>query len=167
MTNKEFIQNLDFEYLATFSLLREVETKEFVAGIQAKAKTILNEMERKKLIDLTIRGTKKQLAETGKPHTTAQLTNRFKKSHPKASELLSILSLDYVEHVEWMCAPVFREMIVFYDSGDSVVSILNICLSCDQIVDDEFNSIKTDPNVFDKLRTYFKSIGHTIEKNPR
>ena len=164
MTTKEYIGTFDFEYVQTFSLLREVETKDYVDNLQATAKTIQDESEKKKLIDLTFRGTKKMLIETGKPHPTAQRTNIFRKSDPEIDELLSILSTDYTQQYAWMCWPIFREMIVFYDKSDQVVSLLNICLSCDQIEDGDFRQLETDFTVFDKLRVYFKGIGHAIEE---
>ncbi|MBL7852753.1 MAG: hypothetical protein JNL17_00025 [Cyclobacteriaceae bacterium] len=165
MTTKEYIREVDFDYIKTFSLLREEETKDYVDNLQTKAKTTLDKNEKRKLIDLTIRGTKEILIETGTPHPTAVRTNTFNKSDPETVELLSILSLDYKNHNDSMCAPIFREMIVFYDKSDKVVSILNICLSCDRVEDEHFNTIKTDSKVFERLREYFKSIGHAIEEN--
>jgi hypothetical protein len=164
MTTNDFIKKLDFEYIETFSLLREVETKNYVDNLQAKAKTVQDETERRKLLDLTIRGTKKLLIETGTPHPTAQRTNIFRKSDPRTDEFLSILSEEYTQQYSFMCWPVFREMIVFYDKSNQIVSLLSICLSCDQIEDGDSNRIKTDFKVFDKLRNYFKDIGHNIER---
>jgi hypothetical protein len=164
MTTKDFIKKLDFEYIETFSLLRELETKDYVDNLQAKAKTVQGDAERRRLLDLTVRGTKKLIIETGTPHPTAQRTNIFKKSHPRIDEFFSILSEEYTEQYEFMCWPVFREMIVFYDKSNQIVSLLSICLSCDKIEDEEANRIRTDFKVFDKLRKYFKDIGHKVER---
>ena len=164
MTTKDFVKKLDFEYIETFSLLRELETKDYVDGLQAKAKTVQTDTERRRLLDLTGRGTKKLLIETGTPHPTAQRTNIFKKLDPRTDDFFSILSEEYTQHYTPMCWPVFREMVVFYDKSNQIVSLLSICLSCDQIEDEDSNRIKTDFKVFDNLKRYFKDIGHKIER---
>jgi hypothetical protein len=164
MTTKDFVKKLDFEYIETFSLLRELETKDYVDGLQAKAKTVQTETERRRLLDLTVRGTKKLLIETGNPHPTAQRTNIFKKLDPRTDEFFSILSEEYTQHITPMCWPVFREMVVFYDKSNQIVSLLSICLSCAQIEDEDSNRIRTDFKVFEKLRIYFKDIGHKVER---
>lgn len=164
MTSGQFIENLDYQYIEIYSLLRLEETREYVEKLYQQLKSTNDERERKGLLDLSIRGNQKLLHETGRPHPTAMRTNVFQCNHPKAKELMDIFSIEYTEQNDWMCAPVFREMIVFYSKENEVKSILNICLSCDNVEDENRNDLRTDFKVFNKLRTYFKSIGHQIEE---
>src|SRR5688572_27568271 len=116
MTSKEFIEKLDFEFLETYSLLRRSTTNEKYAN--------------------HLRGTKKSLIDTGLPHPTAERTHILKKEDVRCQELLDVLSIEFKEQFDWMCAPIFREMVVFYDKDKNIVSLLNVCLSCDRVEDD-------------------------------
>ena len=110
MTSNEYIRNIKFYYLETYSLLRDGDEK-YLKHFS---------------------GTKKSLIETGLPHPTAQRTHVLRKNELKTKELEELLSFEFTNQFDWMCAPVFREMVVFYDERNNIVSLLNICLSCDR-----------------------------------
>lgn len=163
MTTKEFINNLDFSYFKTYSLLRLEESRKYYNGLDSKLKNELDEIERRKIVSLRIRGTKALLLETRLPHPTAKQINVFTRESSEYQSLQQILNIQFVQQHNWMCAPVFREMIVFYDKNNAIVALLNVCLSCDRIEDEFQNDIKTDYTVFDKLRVFFLNIGHIVE----
>lgn len=164
MTTKEYIKQIDFEYIETYSLLREEETEEYVEGLQKESDNASNDAERKELLSLMVRGTQQLLIKTGLPHPTAKKINVFKRNDSKVLELKEILSIEFEEEYDWMCFPVFREMVVFYDNRGAIISLLNICLSCERVEDENLNRIQTDAKIFDKFRNYFKTIGHEIEE---
>jgi hypothetical protein len=116
MTTKDFVKKLDFEYIETFSLLRELETKDYVDGLQAKAKTVQAETERRRLLDLTVRGTKKLLIETGTPHPTAQRTNIFKKLDPRTDDFFQSY-LKNIRSITHPCAGLFLERWSFFTTS--------------------------------------------------
>ena len=144
MTTKEFIKDLDFSYFKTYSLLRLEETRDYTNDLYIKLGKISDEVERSEILNLTIRGTKKLLLETGIPHPTAKEISIFTKNSLEYQLLQQILNTEFVQQYDWMCMPVFREMIVFYDDNHNIISLLNICLSCDRIEDEYQNNIKTD-----------------------
>ena len=163
MTTKEFIENLNFSYFKTYSLLRLEESRSYNDELNVKLKNTIDEIERSKVLSLMIRGTKELLVKTGLPHPTAKETGVFIKNGTEYEVLQQILSTDFSQQYDWMCAPVFREMIEFYDSSHNIVSLLNVCLSCDRIENDSQDNIKTDCTIFDKLRTFFFYIGNPLQ----
>jgi hypothetical protein len=145
MTSKKFVEQLDFDFLETYSLLRRNTTDEKYANVY--------------------RGTIQSLIDTGLPHPTAEKTNTLKKEDLRTQELMNLLSIEFKEQFDWMCAPIFREMVVFYDTEKRIVSVLNICLSCDRVEDGNGNDVRTDAKVFAKLKEYFKNLGHNLERD--
>lgn len=163
MTTKAFIENLNFSYFKTYSLLRLEESRNYNDDLNIKLKKEIDEIERNEILSLRIRGTKELLLRTGLPHPTAKETGVFTKNNTEYKVLQQILKTEFVEQHDWMCAPVFREMIVFYDNNNNAVSLLNVCLSCGRIEDGFQNDIETDYTVFDKLKVFFLKIGHLVE----
>jgi len=64
MTTQQYIKKLDFEYLETYSLLRQHEAKDYVGNLQKEIMPTVNETDSKKLVELPAKGTKKQLLES-------------------------------------------------------------------------------------------------------
>jgi hypothetical protein len=145
MTSKQFVEQLDFDFLEIYSLLRGIGRNEIYTNDS--------------------RGTRESLIDTGLPHPTAEKTHTFKKDDFRTQELLDLLSIEFKQQFDWMCAPIFREMIVFFDKEKNIVSILNVCLSCDKVEDSNGNDVRTDAKVFAKLKEYFTHLGHNLERD--
>jgi len=62
-----------------------------------------------------------------------------------------------------MCAPIYRDAIVFYKSSGEIVSVLNICLSCEAMAIDSSNQVVAGSGTYEMLKKYFKEIGHPVE----
>lgn len=92
-------------------------------------------------------------------------TGTFKNGHPIAERIKQILQTEIEDSQAYLCAPVYREALVFYDETDKVVSILNICLTCLNLHAEPHNRIKGDYKAFEWLRRLFQELGHEIE-NP-
>lgn len=92
-------------------------------------------------------------------------TGTFKNDHPTAARIKEILQTEIEESMRFLCAPVYREALVFYDHNDKVVSLLNICLTCLDLHATPYNRIKGDYKAFEWLRRLFQGLGHEIE-NP-
>lgn len=119
----DFIQNLDFEYIETYSLQRgkkyerEIQNKEFTEYSSLKRKKVkLNSLEAKRFEYLDkLHGTTQYLVDSnGNFHPSAIKTNIFKKENPVVTKLISILKTKISEIPSWMCAPIYRDAIVFY-----------------------------------------------------
>ncbi len=66
----------------------------------------------------------------------------------------------------WMCWPVYRDAIVFYNESDQVIAILNVCFSCNHMADGGFAPVYADDKAYDQLKQFFIDLGHQIESNP-
>ena len=95
----------------------------------------------------------------------SKLTGTFKNGHPIAERIKEILQTEIEESFAFLCAPVYREALVFYDRNDNVVSLLNICLTCLDLHAAPHNRIKGDYKAFEWLRRLFQELGHENE-NP-
>lgn len=92
-------------------------------------------------------------------------TGIFKNDHPTAERIKEILQTEIEESMAFLCMPIYREALVFYDSNDKIVSLLNICLTCLELHAAPHNRIKGDYKAFEWLRRLFQGLGHEIE-NP-
>jgi hypothetical protein len=95
----------------------------------------------------------------------SKLTGTFKNGHPIAERIKQILQTEIEFSQAYLCAPVYREALVFYDENGKVISIFNICLTCLDLHADPHYRIKGDYKAFEWLRRLFQELGHKIE-NP-
>lgn len=140
MTSGEYWKQLEFSYLKTFSFNRTPES----AINPAQARIRLTD-------------------QVGKLHSTAQLISTFTRQDKITQELEKVLTEPVKEQYDWMCAPVYRDAIAFYDLQDKLVSVLNICFQCDSLLDEYEQRLDTDYSVFERLRILLIETGHPIE----
>lgn len=95
----------------------------------------------------------------------SKLTGTFKYDHPTAERIKEILLTEIEESMRFLCAPIYREALVFYDRNGKVVSLLSICLTCLDLHAAPHNNIRGDYKAFEWLRRLFQGLGHEIE-NP-
>ncbi|WP_143164225.1 hypothetical protein [Hymenobacter daecheongensis] len=79
-------------------------------------------------------------------------------------ELVAILESPLIDDDRWMCSPVYRDALMFFDRDNRVVSILNICLECDNLMTDRGLDISLDNNAYPKLKAWLKKLGHPVEE---
>lgn len=97
-------------------------------------------------------------------HISSRKTNTFAATDSKITLLKSILSTEVKDVPLWMCAPMYRDAIVFYDSKRNILSTLNVCFSCQYIETSMFNYLNADVETYHLLEQFFEDIGHNIEK---
>ena len=76
---------------------------------------------------------------------------------------MKILQTEVKNIPGWMCAPVYRDALVFYDKDKKIISCLNVCLSCEYMQLYKNIYINADEKVYDLLRQTFINCGHEIE----
>lgn len=136
MNSAEYINSFSFNYVETWSFNRDDE------------KTMYS-----------------FVTEDGLFQPDSTLTGTFKNGHAIAERIKQILQTEIEESMAFLCAPVYRDALVFYDQNDKVISILNICLTCLDLHAAPHNRIKGDYKTFEWLRRLFQELGHKIE-NP-
>jgi hypothetical protein len=99
----------------------------------------------------------------GQFHPSSAKTHTFKSTDPQIDRLKNILRTEINDIPAWVCSPMYRDAIVFYDKLNRIVSTLNICLSCEYMATKMFNHIDGDNRTYELLRQYFIDLGHEIE----
>ena len=176
ITSSDFIDNLTFDYAETYSLQRGLDYEENLKQIkpdydQLRIRkehendlTPTEEVRFSKLNEL-LGFTQYLINDKGEFHPSSKKTNTFTINDPIISRLTTILRTEAKEIPAWLCAPLYRDAIVFYNNQKKIISYLNICLDCQYMETKKFSHVKADYVTYDLLKRFFIDIGHDIE-NP-
>lgn len=168
ITSPDFIKGLDFAYIETYSLLRGKKGRQFKAWIkEEKAKLVapdsIADKERLKYLNSFRKYTQYLTSESGNLHPTSECKNTLNKDHNLVEELVQILSTPIVNQMDWMCGPIYRDAIIFYDGKGNRLAVLNVCLSCEYMQLEDKTFVDADVSVYAKLKAFFIELGHNIE----
>ena len=165
----EFIEKIDFEYFETYSLQRGKKFEEEIESLESefaniKSKTDRNETQKKRLseLDELLNFTQVIINKKGQFHFSAEKINRIEKTDSKSKRLIEILKTEINDIPNWMCAPIYRDAILFYDKNETLIQQLNICLSCEYMETELFNHINADFKTYELMREFLIEIGHKI-----
>jgi hypothetical protein len=172
----DFINDLTFDYAETYSFQRGTEY-ELQQNIFDKEYDKLKSR-KSKLNDLTVEEEEKFITldklcgftqylidDENRFHYSSTKTNTFTSTDSKIGLLKTILRTEIKDIPSLMCAPTYRDAFVFYNHEDKIVSVLNVCLSCQYMETKKFNHINGDYKTYDLLKRFFIDIGHEVE-NP-
>lgn len=81
--------------------------------------------------------------------------------------LAAILQTPVVNQNDWMCGPVYRDALAFYDEQDRLVSVLNVCFNCEYMMTDTGCAIQADAATYEALSSYLTHLGHPIVPGER
>lgn len=95
-------------------------------------------------------------------HITATPVALIEKDTPEASALADLLRTPVVDQTHWMCAPVYRDALAFYDEQNGLVGVLNICFECDRMLTDTGKELEADTATYQALHNYLAQAGHPI-----
>ena len=176
-TTCDFIGNLDFEYVTTHSFQRGQLMADLEANIQKevnKKKTDFREKNKgtrikssmlSSLFDNRVNKFPFLLDKNGNFHQTNETTHTFNHNTPQFQRFKTILLTPVRENLAFMCFPVYRDALVFYDKNNKIVEVLNICLSCCYMQLKNGNYLDADISVYELLSTFFIDLGHKIEED--
>lgn len=167
----EYINELKFDYFETYSFQRGTEFEFLQEKLETEFEVLENrfnlltneELERFNELEKLVNFTQYILDSNHKFHYSAVKKNTFDVKSVQAEELIIILQTTINEISDWMCAPMYRDAIIFYNKEHKIVSSLNICLSCEWIEIYHGNQILADVKTYEKLRHFFIHIGHDVE----
>jgi len=174
ISSSDFIVNLSFAYIETYSLQRGEEyekraTKEEARYDRLKDKkrkngqlSVVEEAELAALQKL-YGFTQYLLNSAGQFHPSATRRHRFATGDPLAKRLKEILLIPALEIPSWMCAPVYRDAIAFYREDNTLITTLNICLECRYMETNPGNYVQCDNSTYDLLQQFFVDLGHAVE----
>lgn len=170
----DFINNLTFDYIETYSFQRgeeyELQQKTFyneyddLKSQKSKFNNLTSEQEERLLILSKLCGFTQYLIDNSNQfHYSSKKTNTFRSTDSKVELLKNILRTEIIEIPSWLCAPKYRDAFVFYDNKDNIISVLNVCLSCQYMETTRFNHVNGDWKTYDLLKRFFIDIGHEVE----
>ena len=169
----DFIKNLTFDCIETYSFQRGNEFEENKKLIQAeydelkilkeKLHTLSSEEEERLLtLDGLLGVTQYLINSKGQFHPSSKRTHTFKYNDSNIDRIKTILQTEINEIPRWLCAPDYRDALVFY-KDDKIVTTLNVCLSCQYMETKMFNHINGDYKTYDLFKRFFIDIGHDVE----
>ena len=180
MTSGDFWRQQEFDYLVTYSFNRGPK----LTALKAAAKECFRQT-RKQLLtssaaQLPALREKLRLLErtydldfltltqeNSAFHITASPIARIEKNSVVVQAFAVILQAPVINQMDWMCAPVYRDALAFYDAQHKLVSVLNICFSCDRMLTATGLEIQADTTTYDILRGYLTQLGHLIVPGER
>jgi len=84
---------------------------------------------------------------------------------PEAACLAVILAALVPEQDHWMCAPVYRDALAFYDGQDNSCGVLNSCFGCDKMITHQQREVTAGTAAYQELKQFMTGLGHvTSEK---
>lgn len=172
----DYIDQLRFDYIESYSFQRGSDYEENLklSSIEydnLKAKIVkqenLTEPELKRLAELEglLGFTQYLINDQGVFHPSCQKINILSASDPLVDRLKTILQTEIKYKPALLCAPTYRDAIVFYDNNRGIVSTLNVCLSCYYMETKKFSHVNGDFETYDLLKRLFIEMGHDVE-NP-
>jgi hypothetical protein len=173
-TSTDFINNLTFDYVETYSFQRGQEFEENKKISQAEYDRLkikkdkyhfLSTDEEEKLLALDgLLGSAQYLINgKGQFHPSSKRTHTFLHSDPNVDRIKNILRIKITEIPRWLCAPIYRDALVFYNRDKEMVATLNVCLSCQYMETKMFDHINADYETYDLFKRFFIDIGHEVE----
>ena len=171
-TSSDYVDELHFDYIETYSFQRgeEFEARrkerlaEYIKLKELQRKRKLNADEENEFLRLSDEGETRYLIDSkGEFHPSSEKIQVLKRADPKIERLIGILRIEAKDIPQWMCAPVYRDAIVFYDDEGNIVSTLNICFSCEYMATKMLSEINADVKVYELLKQFFVELGLEIE----
>jgi hypothetical protein len=176
LDSSDYINNLPFEYFETYSFQRGEMQTVFQEKVISEINRLNEELKIPKI------GHLKRQSELGYwekyKSNTQYLFNEKKELHPtaikkttiyrdedKIKELIDILNSKYKNEYAMPCGPVFRDAIVFYNTQKEVVSVLNICFTCQMIRANTGDLINANNAVYAGLNRFLSNFGHDIKND--
>ncbi|RYU75620.1 hypothetical protein [Hymenobacter persicinus] len=80
-----------------------------------------------------------------------------------AERLAAILATPVCHQFDWMCGPVYRDALAFYDAQGRLRAVLNICFGCDKMLTDQQQEIAADSSTYQRLKQLLIELGHVID----
>jgi len=175
INSPDYMNSFCFDYVETWSFQRGEEyeqnlkqlriERDKLEALKAQCKTLtIEEENRYQELNGLLGYTQYLIDEHGRFHPSAKNVTIFRHDNPAIERIKQILQTEVLDVPMWLCAPVYRDAFVFRDQNGTIVSVLNVCLSCQYMETKIFAHIKGDYRTYDLLKKFFLEIGHEVEK---
>lgn len=133
-----YIDELEFDYLKTFSVNRKDQSEQFSIG--------------SRIIDLE-----------GDLHPSSVEVSAFRNSDAESRRITNFFKKKLSGRLGHKCGPIYRDAIAFYQNDHKVVGVIDICFQCQMIANDKGEKITLNSKSYKELREMFSRLGHDIE----
>lgn len=168
-TTKDFIENLKFSYFETYSFQRKGDFDVYKSlftkfGIDRESLSPEEKILFGKLRTSNLYNQENSLifTEDGVLNKTAELVSTSKGFRELNDQLTEILKIPFFGYDAWMCWPIYRDAILFFDSDNNLIDGINICFQCSDVINLSKKQILTDRAVYVRLEVFLQSLGHKI-----
>lgn len=143
--SKDYIKNIDFEYVETYSFQQQAYYSD------ATRNTVAISWYDNRITDLN-----------GNLDRSSEKISSFRHNSQDMIKLNHILETEVANLPSWMCLPIYRDAIIFYNKTGEIVSALNVCFECSYMEDDKGININADESTYGLLKSFLISKGHKI-----
>ena len=171
MKLKDYIKNIHYEYIETYSLLRNEKYEDLLSEIEALEKSIKEPKfgwyrQTKRLSELKEYANQRQyiLTDNHNFHPTSEKISTINRNEADAHLLDKVLCTEYdaAGNFATACVPIFRDALVFYNERNSIITALNICFECNQMYSEEAGTISAHDKNYQNLAEFLHRKGHKI-----
>ncbi|MBX0289410.1 hypothetical protein K3G63_03125 [Hymenobacter sp. HSC-4F20] len=176
MSTQDYWRGLSFDYIITYSLLRgskwqqlqdarrkerETSRRLLLTAPPAQLPELRAQLHRlEHQLDLQTRLT----TDNNRAYNiTTTPVAKLQRDTPEVAELGRLLQAPCTELLYPMCAPVFRDALAFYNAGHELLSVLNICFSCNVMQTENGQNVEADYLMYTPLQEWFQRLGHQID----
>lgn len=143
--SKDYIKNIDFEYVETYPFQQQAYYSDTTRNTGAIS------WYDNRITDLN-----------GNFDNTSEKISSFQRNSQDVIKLNHILEIKVINLLSWMCLPIYRDAIVFYNKTGEIVSALNVCFECSYMENDKGININADESTYGLLKSFLTSKGHKI-----
>lgn len=169
-TSIAYIDNISYNYFVSYSFQRTAAHRELEALYETSAKRGKMTREESQRLELLNEQTASRYAERifdeqGILNATAVRIITMQRHEDADKTLIQSLRTEIEEEVLFLCSPIFRDAILFFNAQDKLINGINICFECDRIETIHGAHIHTDFKTFKYLKQLLLQLGHPVE-NP-
>lgn len=162
----QYIEGLDFDYFETYSFQRLGLYEEYNNILTKKRNDISlssDEKERFKELTLSVNQLGKLIDYKKEFHHSSEKISRISRDNPFFGKILDVFRIELEEDCVFMCPPIYRDGMVFYNTQNEIVSVLNICFECRELVSNLNAKVAADSKFYTQLKNLLRELGHPIE----
>ncbi len=182
----QYWKSLNFDYLKTFSCLRNGDFKSEIFKDISETSFLIKGLEYRKLnsrdeddlvwcneqlenfnykletLNEYVISEDAKLISNEEFNVTAIEMFNCSKNDTFINQLDEIFSIPFKQEDALMCWPVYRDAIVFYDSSNNITEALQICFGCISIINIQSIRIQTDISIYEPFKNLLISVGHKV-----
>lgn len=97
-------------------------------------------------------------------HITALPVAELNADSDEIQRIAQLMRTPVLMTYDWMCWPVYRDALAFYNVENQLVGVLNICFGCDRMLTHAGEEITADTSTYQALRALLSDLGHIISE---